>query len=655
MIIKAVRIQNLCSIRDETVALDELTALVGPNGSGKSALLRALGLFFSTNPRVAPDDFYDGDATANIEVTITFAGLTAPEAERFESRIENDELTVTRVLSLQEGRIAKYHGSALQNPEFNPVRQALGAPAQKAAYEALRENARYATLPKWKRKEDAFEALKVWELANVERCVRQQDDGQFFGFSQVGQGYLGRHTRFLLIPAVRDAADDAAEGKSSPTSELLDLVVRSTLATREDLRSLKEEADHRYKAIMEPLTELQALEKQLTETLSTYAPSAGVSIAWTKSAGIEIPMPGASVRLIEDGYVSSVDRCGHGLQRAFIVALLQCLAVARGSAEASKSEPAGENPDTEAVPVQPSSHLDLILAIEEPELYQHPSRQRHLANVLLGLAIGGIPGVAARTQVIYATHSPLFVGLDRFDQIRLLRKCAGAASKPGVTKVVWTTMDAVASDLAQTTGGPPGEFTAASLRSRLHAIMTPWMNEGFFADAVVLVEGEDDRAAILAAANLLEHDLEASGISVIPCMGKNNLDRPALIFRKLQIPTYVVWDSDKGNRDQKPELNRRLLRLHGVPEEDWPAMVTDQFACFEKDLSSTLKEELGGTVYESEMSQAQVELGIPDQRHAEMNVGVMRKVMEGSREKGISSPTLTKIVTKIITLKPMTF
>ncbi len=56
---------------------------------------------------------------------------------------------------------------------------------------------------------------------------------------------------------------------------------------------------------------------------------------------------------------------------------------------------------------------NLVLAIEEPELYQHPSRQRHLASVLLNLAEGALPGVAKNTQVIYTTHSPLFVGLDR--------------------------------------------------------------------------------------------------------------------------------------------------------------------------------------------------------------------------------------------------
>jgi hypothetical protein len=72
----------------------------------------------------------------------------------------------------------------------------------------------------------------------------------------------------------------------------------------------------------------------------------------------------------------------------------------------------------------------LVLAIEEPELYQHPSRQRHMASVLLELSQGTIPGVAKRTQVLYSTHSPLFVGLDRFEQIRLLRKVGGMAENP---------------------------------------------------------------------------------------------------------------------------------------------------------------------------------------------------------------------------------
>jgi putative ATP-dependent endonuclease of the OLD family len=96
--------------------------------------------------------------------------------------------------------------------------------------------------------------------------------------------------------------------------------------------------------------------------------------------------------------------------------------------------------------------------------------------------------------------------------------------------------------------------------------MTPWMSEGFFADVAVLVEGEDDRAAILGAARVLGKDPESDGIAIIPCGGKTNLDRPAAIFRELGIPVYVVWDSDHGSDDARPEYNHLLLRLLGQPE-----------------------------------------------------------------------------------------
>jgi len=50
---------------------------------------------------------------------------------------------------------------------------------------------------------------------------------------------------------------------------------------------------------------------------------------------------------------------------------------------------------------------NLILGIEEPELYQHPDRQRYLSKILAKISKHEIPGVARQIQVIYSTHSPL--------------------------------------------------------------------------------------------------------------------------------------------------------------------------------------------------------------------------------------------------------
>ena len=85
---------------------------------------------------------------------------------------------------------------------------------------------------------------------------------------------------------------------------------------------------------------------------------------------------------------------------------------------------------------------------------------------------------------------------------------------------------------------------ATTIKPRVSTLMTPWMNEGFFADVVVLVEGEDDRAAILGAAQAKGIHLESDGFAVIPCGGKASLDRPAAIFQGLGIAIYLLWDAD---------------------------------------------------------------------------------------------------------------
>ena len=274
---------------------------------------------------------------------------------------------------------------------------------------------------------------------------------------------------------------------------------------------------------------------------------------------------------MEDDYASRVERTGHGLQRAFIITCYSILMRSDPWSRGQRMEPQKElnrNAGTHK-----SQLPNLVLAIEEPELYQHPSRQRHLASVLLNLAEGCNSRVAEKTQVIYATHSPLFIGLDRIDQIRVLRKVSRKDGKPRTTQLKKADMGAVASELWLASDRQSERYTADTLNPRLRSMMTPWMGEGFFADVVVLVEGEDDRAAILSFAKSKKCDFDGMGISVIPCSGKPSIDRPLVIFRQLGISVYVVWDGDRGGNNAKPEVNKRLLRLLDKPDQDWPHFV----------------------------------------------------------------------------------
>ena len=106
----------------------DLTALVGANGSGKSSFLKALDLFYSTSQKLSAEDFYNGDTKKNIQITVTFCSLDDSEKRHFKKYLQNNELSVVRVLSLEEGKLSdKYHGSTLQCPDFVDVRRVGGA------------------------------------------------------------------------------------------------------------------------------------------------------------------------------------------------------------------------------------------------------------------------------------------------------------------------------------------------------------------------------------------------------------------------------------------------------------------------------------------------------------------------------------------------
>jgi predicted ATP-dependent endonuclease of OLD family len=425
----------------------------------------------------------------------------------------------------------------------------------------------------------------------------------------------------------------------------MDLVVRSVISKKDEIKKFEEKTEKEYQETYDPtkLKELSTLQERLTATLKIYVPNANINLTWRPLSKINIPLPQADIKLIEDDYPVPVSKTGHGLQRAFILTLLQHLSLAQISTKKGDAESKGE--------AEEASLPNLVLAIEEPELYQHPSRQRHFSNVLLQLATGKIPGVAEKTQILYTTHSPLFVGIDRINQIRLFRKIPYEKDKPKVTKVVSTNLDVIAEKIWEANGKQGEKYTGDSLIPRLVTIMNPWMNEGFFSDAVVLVEGEDDRAALIGTASYMGYDLERLGYSVIPCSGKTNIDRPATIFRELNIPVYLLWDGDKGDGKAKPEDNHRLLRLLGQPISDWPCAIEYTYSCFEKNLEETLKDEIGEALFERCLLDCQNEYNITEKKHALKNPHVITGIIKRASEQDKPSVVLKNIIEKILFLK----
>lgn len=654
MIIECVNVKNYRSILNETLHLKNITTLIGPNGVGKSSFLKAIEIFYKSDANYSQEDFYNEDVgdsknKKKIEITITYRNLARNEKVMFKKYVKDDKLIVKKVLEWPKSKGSqRYYGKHLQNPDFDDFRKATGRDLSKE-YNKLKNNG-YETLPEYTNQENGRKALSEWENNNPTNCKLKEDEGQFFGFKNVGKTKLERMTKFIYIPAVLDAADEASDNKKSVFTQIMDIVIRSTLSQKKEYEKLETTLQSNYTEFMDKQGDaLKNLEKNLSETLGVYVPNSRVKIDW-QHQDIKIPMPNAEIDLIEDDYGTSVERCGHGLQRAYIMSMFQYLAkiTAEKSLEENETNGLKNRPPT------------IIIGIEEPEIYQHPNMQRYLSKILKMLAEDSLPGVAEKIQIIYSTHSPLFVDLEKFECIRKLNKKPKEDTLPNITKIYSTSFIDVVNFISKADNN--GNYTPKGFEGRINAIMTPWMNEGFFADMIVLVEGVMDRAAIIGCANALKEelneDLEGNGISVIPCMGKNNIHQPYAIFSKFNIPIFTIWDSDfkkyqrESESKQNNEINKnhRLLKLCGCEPEDWPDHVAENHACFQNELEDTLRHEIGEPLFDQIIQDCQDFYGM-SKKDALKRPKVIEHLVKTSNENGKSSETLENIIKAIYVMK----
>lgn len=651
MQLERAHIKNFRSLRDVEVTFGAHTAFIGGNGAGKSSILKAVEKFYSTSKSCDGDDFFGRDQGQSIEIELTFHQLSGQEAAAFENRVRDGKLVVTRIFdgSASSGR---YHGVVPQNAEFVAIRMHSAATPKRAAYSALRDNSPlYADLPSVASAAAVDQALLDWEANHPDQLTLLPDDGQFFGFQNNSRGKLQRHTSFVFIPAVREASVDAVDGKTSVIGKLLELLVRSQILQRPDVQAFKAQMTEAYQVLVsaENMPELDVLSGTLTADLRSLYQDAEVSLNWREVGEMPVPLPMADVFLKDDGFGGPVDRQGHGLQRAFIFTLLQHLARTAvpeaDDASAADADDGDDAPTAAAVAQAPT----LILAIEEPELYQHPTKQRHLAEVLRGLSSGTLPGVQGHTQVIFGSHSPMFISMGKADEIRLTRRAPCADSEFKQCSLQALDLGVVAQKLERGWDKPLGTFSAQTLMPRLHILGTE-LAEGFFANGIILVEGRSDKAALTATARMLGVNFEAAGIAILSAEGKSNLDRPYVIFRELGIPTFMLWDCDQQLPEAKrtPAIDLALSKL-AKPNDQFDAapandLVSDCYAHFERTLEYKLKEDLTPEVHAACLAAACEPFGVHPGGDTQKIPEVVYQTLFRAREMGRESDMLKDIV-----------
>ncbi|WP_428937104.1 ATP-dependent nuclease [Fontivita pretiosa] len=613
MLIQRVEIENFRSLKRVNLDCGDvaspdslaLVALLGRNGGGKSSVLYALDAFYDVAARISTDDCYGRDPSNEITIRVTYGSLRAQEKQEFQSYIEKDQLIITKRIQLAGGTcIQKYFAAARRVPQFAELRK-LG---RRDRIKTFKELVAAGTLPGLAgnpRSADDVDALMIQyesEPANAKLLQTVEREEQFFGPKEIGGGKLDKFTKFVLVPAVRDASAEAV--KKGVIYELINLIVLRRVNLRPDVRALRDEMKQKIASVFceENLKELGELGASISRLLEQYAPGAALKLHWGNPVSPEIPLPPALAELIEDEFPCPITHAGHGLQRALILTLLQHLAMTERPAKEADETSESQTDATSEKPGKPDDEVlnpDLILAIEEPELYLHPSRCRYLSELLLKLGAPSKEKNAPRNQIIYATHSPYFVDLDRFDQVRIARKRKEEGQPAPCCVISQYSLHDAAKELARIAAGKQEDFSRESFRARSRPVMTIAVNEGFFANVVVVVEGLGDVGILWKVQEILNQGWSAKGIAVVPAMGKENLDRPVVVFKGLGIPTYFVFDADnrhKGGPAEKSTVDRnaRYQRMAGVPPVEFPeTQVHDTWAVFADEMGTILKDAAG--------------------------------------------------------------
>lgn len=653
MLIESVEIKNYRSIKDGKLDCDNLTVLLGRNGAGKSSFLNAIDIFYDISADISDEDFYDRDTKQTIEIRITFHELKEEEKQEFSTYIRENKLIVTKKILKENGKfLQRYYAASLQLPNFFEIRSAPGKRDKTTKWKELVDSNTIADLPTdtVRSADDVEQLMQQYEQAHQELLQPIEKEEQFFGAKSVGGGKLDKYTKFVLIPAVRKATDEVS-GKKGAIYQILDMIVLRKINAREDIQTFKSRFEQEIQRLFssENLTELPELAQSISTTLEKFAPGAKLNLKWKEITSIDLPIPEPIATLVEDNFEGEITHKGHGLQRALIVTLLQHLAMLPTPEEGNE-----EDLKTSGNPLL--NGPDLILAIEEPELYLHPGRCRYLSSLLLKLVEHNELGLGTQNQILYTTHSPYFVDLHRFDKIRKIRKIQTTAGQTPFSSINSYKLAEAAQKLAEITDSSPDTFTRDTFKTRAMSVMTTVVNEGFFADKIVVVEGPTDVCTLWKLQELLGQNWSEKGIFVVPAGGKNNIDRPVVIFKGLSIPTYFIFDTDSKltgkNRNSAKIRNHRYLKLAGDKTEDFPkTTIKDTYAVFNSNLEDIFKQELGEKFFHQIQEDVANELGYEDCGKACKNIEGAARFIELVYEKGCKIKILEKIIEKVTILK----
>ena len=577
MRIKTVKITNFRTLEDASIPFDDITTFIGPNGAGKSTILRALDWFFNGTKKttLSDEDCSFGRTHEPITVRVTFDQLTEKDREALGKYTPPTVSTFTAWKTRTPDGTETLSANTKGNPLFASIFAAPTATQKKELYATLREDNPDLGLPKAGTGPKVEEALREWQSNHLDSLIDVPEvETNLFGFNSNAK--LSGIFDFVLVTADLRATEEAIDSKSTIIGRILERTIDRTIADKK-IQEIVEESQRRQREVFHDSfgMQLEGINKDLNAIVSSYTKGRTVTVEPAETDS-RLPQTTFSVSIHDGDNATSVDRQGHGFQRTLLISALQMLATAD----------AVQNEGT------------ICLAIEEPELYQHPTQSYTFAKVLRSLASDNQRNI----QVTYATHSPNFVESRHFDQVRRLVR---NADKTPCVSINFATQEEVVSAIAPF-------MSEEQVRKQLDNTIANKLSDALFADRAILVEGTTEVEVLYGIGDRIGIGAcEAAGISIVSIGGKTQFILPHAILQALGIPTSVLFDGDedieirlktkhpdrneKSLRDERnnhAQQNKKLLSYLGRKPIDFPKQgIADGIAVFRDCLETFLNEE----------------------------------------------------------------
>lgn len=267
--------------------------------------------------------------------------------------------------------------------------------------------------------------------------------------------------------------------------------------------------------------------------------------------------------LLGDESNHNIGSLGVGIQYSFNI-LLQILDIVYNVKITRKDEDFQER----LIIIDGKKYFPIFLLLDEPEIHQHPYRQRNIIKKIIQLInnnnsqfnmllhnlfqIDGLIG-----QIFIVTHSPNILLSDYQQFIRIYKD-----HEENTLKCV---------------SGVNLNIESNYLKHIFHNYMP--LKEAMFSKYVIFVEGDTEMGGIPEFAKRKNFDLDEHSVGVIKLDGAKGIEKFAKIYSYFQIPYIAVLD-----RDQESQY-KSVPHVYFTKEIDYEAEIcanfklTDYFKC----------------------------------------------------------------------------